>query len=144
MPVSFAPATTFTPAAPTRRQKTKPTRKRCKPDAEPVAIPDKVFSLLVDRLEAATAAGRITGDCRLYREILYALFPVEFHSGEIGTPSQAMPKSEQRILDYAARVARGEPLHHPRDVGVSEVDERIEIIARALCGRRAGAWPGRP
>lgn len=129
MPVSLLPSPSLgTP---------KKIRKVRDPNSAPTnPITPQVFGMLVDRLEAATAAGKITSDSKLYVAVLNALFPAEFHSVPAGSgpPSLAPPRSEERIRDYAARVLRQELLSHPGDVG-SVADERIEMFVRALVRR---------
>lgn len=122
-------------------------------------LPQNTLTVLIDRLEAAIAAGRIdlladdgetpaveitTGELSL---LLAILLPEEWpFLRPASQPTATAPGSKHRIQAYAARVAAGESLYHAYDACPvrGDADGRLVAagkLALAIVQRANGSGP---
>lgn len=109
----------------------------------PAKFTEEQRETLIDRLEAATADGRIRLSNEQFNAIFAVLFAEDFAPPlrEAAKPTTTHSGVEHRVEVYAKRVERGEQLRHLRDAREFEhADDGWEIVARALSGGCVAAY----
>lgn len=153
------PASSFTPSPgfdwpPAPRRRARPKKRKRKP---PRVLTAQVRTVLIDRIEAAIAAGLVdlladggptpelqitTGELAL---LLSILFPEDYPAPRRrAVATTTAPGSEARIAAYAARVAANQSLFAPGDATAHRAHDRgLAITPRGNgVGVKVVGWEG--